>query len=268
MDRAAIVADFEDELRLDQVNTVASAAGDTGRTQLGHPGVVEAARAERSLDQVAGGRHARSGLAGMDGKADVARGQVDAQRWRGFSEPDRVRGRRAKDGCAQLEHGPESLFGSHRATGYGQHAEALGARERRPETDEGTKGEGEEDPIVRLHARRSVDVVGPDPDPPVPGLGGVEPAPRRRATGTRGLMQPAVAVDWEGEVGAKRRIGLLVGRDLSFRCERQSLEVGPGADRVEPRLVEAIALEQGVDAGAEALELRPHPALPRRGRGF
>ncbi len=37
---------------------------------------------------------------------------------------------------------------------------------------------------------------------------------------------------------------------------------------MEPRLVEAIAHEEGIDAGAEPLELRPHPALPWRGREF
>src|ERR1700694_169534 len=73
--------------------------------------------------------------------------------------------------------------------------------------------------------------------------GGVEPAQRRRAARARRLVQPAVAIDGEGEGCAKRRIRLLVGRDLVFRGEGQSLEVVPGADGMEPRLVEMIALE-------------------------
>src|SRR3989442_8669980 len=162
MDRAGIVADFEDELRLDQVDTVAGVARDTGRTKFGHPGVVEAARTERPLDQVAGGRHARAGLAGMDGDPDVARGEVDASGLGRLRHSDRVGGRRAKDGCAQLEHGAESLFGGHGAAGNDERAQALGARECGPEADEGAEGEREEDPIVWLLPSRSVYVVGPD----------------------------------------------------------------------------------------------------------
>src|ERR1700687_4449179 len=100
MDRARVVADFEDELRLEQVDTVARRARDTGRTELGHPRVVEAACAERPLDQIAGGRYARAGLAGMDGDPDVAGDEVDARRLRRLSHADRIGRRRAKDGCA------------------------------------------------------------------------------------------------------------------------------------------------------------------------
>src|SRR2546426_9733202 len=108
MDGAGIVAYFEDELGLDEVHSVAGSTGHTGRTKLGHPGVVEAAGAERSLDQVAGRGYARARLARMHGDSDVARAQIDARRLRGLGQPDGVRGRRAEHGCAQAEPGPQS----------------------------------------------------------------------------------------------------------------------------------------------------------------
>src|SRR5437764_15095018 len=103
MDAAAFIAGFKDELRLDQVYAVARGARNAGRTKLSHARVVEAARAERPLDQVAGSRHARSWLAGVDRDPDVAGGEVDARCLRGLGQPDGVGRRRAEDGRAQLE---------------------------------------------------------------------------------------------------------------------------------------------------------------------
>src|SRR6267143_2520228 len=206
MHHAGIVADFEDELRLDQMDAIASDTGDTGRTELGHPGVVEATSTERSLDQVAGGGNARAWFASMHGDPDVTRGEVDAGRLRRLGQPDGIGRGRAEDGSPQLEHGPQSLLGGHRATWNDERAQALGPGKGRPEADERAEAEREEDSVVRLDARRPVDLVGPDPYPPIPGLGGVEPAQRRRAARARRLVQPAVAVDGEGEVGAKRWI--------------------------------------------------------------
>ena len=51
-------------------------------------------------------------------------------------------------------------------------------------------------------------------------------------------------------------MGLLVGRDLVFRGQRQAREVVPGRDRMEPRSIKTIALQQRCDTGAEALQLR------------
>src|ERR1700738_3481032 len=100
MRHASIVADFEDELRLDQVDAVTGPARDTGWTELGHAGVVDAARAERTLDQVARGGYAPRGLAGVHRDPDVACGEVDAGGLRGLGHPNRVRRRGAKNRCA------------------------------------------------------------------------------------------------------------------------------------------------------------------------
>src|SRR5258708_39515106 len=102
MQDARIVADLEDELGLDEMDPVAGAAGDAGCTKLRHPGVVEAARAEGPLDQVPGGWHARTRLAGVNRDADVARRQADSRGLGRLGHPDRM-------ALARAEHRPPRL---------------------------------------------------------------------------------------------------------------------------------------------------------------
>src|SRR5438270_7408260 len=104
----------------------------------------------------------------MDRGADIARRQVDAERARALGKPDRVGRRRAEDGRLELDHRPQTLLGRHRAAWNHDCAGSLGAAKRGPEADEWPKGKGEEDAIAGRHARRAIDMVGPDADPPIP----------------------------------------------------------------------------------------------------
>src|SRR5439155_8514757 len=124
------------------------------------------------------------------------------------------RRRRQQDGGTNVEHVAHALLACHRTARDAKRAEPVGPIERGPETDERSKREREKQAIGGGDAGRPVYVAGPDPNPPIPGVLGVEPPQRLIATGSRRLVQAHVAIHWEGEIGAKRWMGGLVREKL------------------------------------------------------
>ena len=83
----------------------------------------------------------------------------------------------------------------------------------------------------------------PAAEQPLPRLRRVEP-PQRPAGGRAGrLVQPAVAVEREGQVGAVGRVFGLVGSEFGLRGERQAGEVVVGAGGRSPRVRRACGVE-------------------------
>ena len=104
-------------------------------------------------------------------------------------------------------------------------------------------------------------MVGPDPDPPFPRLGGVQPAQRLIAARARRLVQAHIALDRIGEVAAERRTRDLVLEQLRLGCQRESFEVVPSLHIVKPRAPERVGGKHIGEPGAQLLELLPAQLL-------
>ena len=174
-DQLAILGHLEDELRFDEVHSVSGGAAEAGRSQLGHPGVVERDRRVGRLDRVPRRGNACSRLAGVNGRAHAGPGHIDPDLLRHLREPQGVGRGGQEDGRADVQQAARPLLARHPAARDAQRAKLLRPAESRPETDEGTEREGEEDPVGGRHARGAVNMLRPDPKPPFPRLGRVEP---------------------------------------------------------------------------------------------
>jgi hypothetical protein len=195
-------------------------------SHLGHAGVVEGPGPPALLDPGAHSRDPGPGLAGVHRGAHAELAQVAATLAGHLQEMERVGRRAHQGGGPELVHPAQARRRVLAAARDGQGPDGAGTLETGPEADEETEGEGEEDAIGRAQAGPRQHEA-PAPDPPVPRLLGVEPADRR-AAGARGLMHAHVALQGIGEVGAERRIGGLVLRELALVREGQPPEVVPG----------------------------------------
>src|SRR5579872_7124058 len=99
---AVLVEDLEDELRLDDVDPVTLRAAESGRAELGHPGVVERLRAVRGLDGRARRGDASAGLARVDRAADARICEVEAELFCHVGEAERISRRAQKGGRVQV----------------------------------------------------------------------------------------------------------------------------------------------------------------------
>src|SRR5437667_138848 len=216
------VEDLDGELGLVDVDPVAGRAGDAVRADLGRAGMVERLDAELAFDPLPrrGDRGAR--LAGVARDAELGVTQVDPFLAGHLAEPERVRRRRHQHRRFGREDRGGALGTRHGRTGDAQRPELLGAGESRPETDERTEREGEEDPVSPRHAGGAIDRL-PAVSPPLPRLGGVQ-HPERPAGRAARLMDPDVTVERVGEIRSERRMrGSILG-ELCLRGERKIAE--------------------------------------------
>ena len=168
----------------------------------------------------------------------------------------RVGRRRHEHRGFELEQILHALLAAHGAARDAQRAEPLGATEGGPEAKERTKGESQEDTVCPRNGGGAVYVVGPDPRAPLPRFGGIEPAQRMPAARTGGLMEPHIAFLGIGEIRTERRRRGLVGNKIRLRGQRQTFEIVPAADIVEPRPPERVGREHVAEPGAQLRELR------------
>src|SRR5712692_2843136 len=172
------VEHFEDELGLDRVDAIPLRAAEAGRAELGHAGVVEARRGVGRLDGCTSRGDARAWLPRVERDSNLGRLQLDAETACHAGQPQRVRRSGHEDCGAEVEHRADALLAGHRSARDGQSVLPLGSIERRPEADEGSEGEREEYAVAGADAGGRVDVLGPDPHPPVPRFGSVQPPQR------------------------------------------------------------------------------------------
>ncbi len=160
--------------------------------------------------------------------------------------------------------------GAEAAAGQAQAAEALAGVEGGPESEEGSEGKGEIDAIGRGDAG-GVEDAGPVVEQMAPTLRGVEPAqgvPERAA----GLVEARVGAGRKRQVGAVRRVGVLVRDQFRFGGERRLGEefgegflVVAGAGGGEPGGLERVGGNDGGNQPAEAAELPGLEGFGHRG---
>src|SRR5260370_25162148 len=189
----SVVERLEDERGLDRVDAIPRRTAEAGWAQLGHAGMVETRRRVRRLDGCASGGDARAWLPRVERDSNFGRLQLEAQTAGHAGQPQRV-GRGGHEDCdAEVEHRADALLAGHRSARDGQSAQPLGSVERGPEADEGSEGEREKYAVAGADAGGRVDVLGPDPHPPVPRFGGIQPPPRAIAARPSLLIQAHVA---------------------------------------------------------------------------
>src|SRR5205823_10515922 len=93
-------------------------------------------------------------------------------------------------------------------------------------------------------------MVGPDPQPPRPGILGVQPAQGLVTAGAGRLVEADVALDRKGEVRAERGVGSLVFEQLALGRQRQALEV------VQPLISVSLSRQNGLERSTCAVPAR------------